>query len=498
MQATRTIPTPRILLGIRSKKWTVAEALAELIDNSFGEGRGNARNVEVKIDRRRRVITLIDDGVGTEDISSLFTLGKGAREGGDDIGRYGMGGSEALLWLADRVTVCTLCDGRSSGATVSWTSQINKEEFPTVDTSWRTPSAAYVPVELMAIGHGTYIRIHLHRGHRLPNDGSQRSALRSPISRLFAPGLRTGRHIIWNGEELQPYSPGLGQDALSFPVTVHTDHGEALTAHVIAGACDVSLENSKLAVSYSYRVVEETRDGFGNYQGGGVAGSITLGEEWRRYLTTTKDGFADENLRSELMTAVAVGLEPMLEQLRKQRASSMFAQIAVKLEATLGGLFKVDVEGSRESTEPDERASDPQDMSSDDQTHDKEEIKQRDVGRHNDQGATEIQIEHGSDAELDGRLVAVSVSPGRPIVATVNAEHPHVITALEKQPVNQMLLVSFIVGELSKELVKAPLLLIKTKLYTKGQYDELVAAAGSEGIDLLPYVNRRLLDKVAA
>lgn len=498
MQTTTTIPTPRILLGIRSKKWTVAEALAELIDNSFGEGRGNARNIDVKIDRRRRVVTLIDDGVGTEDISSLFTLGKGAREGGDDIGRYGMGGSEALLWLADKVTVCTLRDGRCSGATVNWTTQINKEEFPTIDTSWRKPSAAYVPVELMAIGHGTYIRIHLHRGHRLPNDGSQRSALRSPISRLFAPGLRSGRHIIWNDEELQPYSPGLGPDALSFSVAVQTDEGQALTAQVMAGACDVSLENSKLAVSYSYRVVEETRDGFGNYQGGGVAGSITLGEEWRRYLTTTKDGFADENLRNELMAAVASGLEPMLEQLRRQRASTMFAQIAVRLEATLGGLFKVEVERSDEPSMPDDRASELEDASSDDETPDRDETRDRDPDRHNDQGATEIQIQHGSDAELDGRLVAVSVSPGRPIVATVNAEHPHVITALEKQPVNQMLLVSFIVGELSKELIKTPSLLTKTKLYTRVQFDELVAAAGGEGIDLFPYVNRRLLDRVAA
>jgi hypothetical protein len=92
----------------------------------------------------------------------------------------------------------------------------------------------------------------------------------------------------------------------------------------------------------------------------------------------------------------------------------------------------------------------------------------------------------------------VSVGAGKPIVATVNAEHPHIITALEKQPVNQMLLVSFIVSELSKELVKSPTMLTRTKLYTKSQYDELVAAAGGEGIDLLTYVSRRLLDRVAA
>lgn len=121
-----------------------------------------------------------------------------------------MGGSEALLWLADKVMVCTVRDGSSSGATVNWSACIKREEFPTIDTSWRKVSAAYVPAELIAPGSGTYIRIHLHRGHRLPNDGAQRSALRSPISRLFAPGLRAGRRIVWNGEKLQPYSPGLG------------------------------------------------------------------------------------------------------------------------------------------------------------------------------------------------------------------------------------------------------------------------------------------------
>jgi len=268
-----------------------------------------------------------------------------------------------------------------------------------------------------------------------------------------------------------------------------------LTAEVTAGPCEVSLENSKLAVSYSYRVVEETRDGFGDYQGAGVAGWIVLGEEWRQYLTTTKDGFADENLRNELMDGVASGLKPLLERLRKERASSMFAQIAVKLEATLGGLFKVDVEGSdeREDLSRPEHTREP--------TSSPESTEPEDADRdlhHEEGGSTEIQIEHGTDAELDGRLVAVSVAPGRPIVATVNAEHPHIITALEKQPVNQMLLVSFIVGELSKELVKVPILLTKTRLYTKTQLEELVATTGGEGIDLLPYVNRRLLDRVAA
>ena len=44
-----------------------------------------------------------------------------------------------------------------------------------------------------------------------------------------------------------------------------------------------------------------------------------------------------------------------------------------------------------------------------------------------------------------------------------------------------MLLVSFIVGELSKELVKIPTMLTRTKLYTRSQYDELVELSAAKG-----------------
>jgi hypothetical protein len=41
-------------------------------------------------------------------------------------------------------------------------------------------------------------------------------------------------------------------------------------------------------------------------------------------------------------------------------------------------------------------------------------------------------------------------------------------------------------------------LLTNSRLFTASQLDDLIATAGGEGLDLLPYVNRRLLDRVAA
>lgn len=167
---------------------------------------------------------------------------------------------------------------------------------------------------------------------------------------------------------------------------------------------------------------------------------------------------------SELMAGVASGLDSLLQRLRRQRASSMFAQIAVRLEATLGGLFKVDVEDSNDTKGVDEGSEDEARQTTPEEADEQPEEREPTPIRRASDAATEIEIQRGTDADLDGRLVAVSVTPGKPIVAIVNGEHPHIITALERQPVNQMLPVSFIVSELSKELVKSPSLLIKTRL----------------------------------
>jgi hypothetical protein len=73
----KAVPTARILLATRSRKWTVPETLYELIDNSFDEDSGNASEVHITWDRKTRVMSVLDNGAGMDDIADLFTLGKG-------------------------------------------------------------------------------------------------------------------------------------------------------------------------------------------------------------------------------------------------------------------------------------------------------------------------------------------------------------------------------------------------------------------------------------
>lgn len=113
-------PKPRMLLGLQNQKWTISGALAELIDNAFGPGRGNADTVRITHDITDRTLTVADNGVGMEYIGRLFQLGNTVGRCAGDIGHYGSGGTQAIIWLAEWVSVATERDGRIMSDRVRW------------------------------------------------------------------------------------------------------------------------------------------------------------------------------------------------------------------------------------------------------------------------------------------------------------------------------------------------------------------------------------------
>ena len=68
--------------AIQNQSWNVAGALAELVDNSLGGKRGDARNVTITYEPRHRIIEVLDDGRGAKDIGDLFRLGETVGRGG--------------------------------------------------------------------------------------------------------------------------------------------------------------------------------------------------------------------------------------------------------------------------------------------------------------------------------------------------------------------------------------------------------------------------------
>jgi len=460
----------------------VPEALYELVDNSFDEDSGNASEVHITWDRKTRVMSVLDNGAGMDDIADLFTLGKGKEHGERGISMYGVGGSEALLYLGDKIVLCTLRGGLTSFDLVDWGKCIRTVEFPDVDNKWRKATSVNVVPELLAHGHGTMISFKVLGEHRIV-DGEQRAPIQREIARTYAAGLRAGKVITWNGDHLRPWEPGVVTDVHEFDVVVR----DTMKAHVVVGRCEgVDVSYYRMTVNFGYRRVEDTKEAFGKYSGVGAVGRIDLGMEWKPYLTTTKNGFKDDELRAELYAAVYAGMKDFLEELSAERRQTLIANLALNLEKKLGGLFRVEVKG---------RGPDKQPRKKPEQKEAEEEEPEPQPPR---KGVTVIHLQAVNEAELPGRLVEADVAEGRPIVAKINVDQEVVKTALDQRPINQMLLIYMIVSEMAKELSGQQPLLVKMHLYKQSELEDLKIERSINGSDkaLIPYITRKLFHKV--
>src|SRR5215510_10950659 len=61
-----------------------------------------------------------------------------------------------------------------------------------VSDDWMPANASNTPAELLAIGHGTLIRMHVMPKRKI--DGAK---IRHELARLYSPGLRNGKKISW-------------------------------------------------------------------------------------------------------------------------------------------------------------------------------------------------------------------------------------------------------------------------------------------------------------
>src|SRR6476646_9210170 len=109
-----------------------------------------------------------------------------------DIGLYGSGGTMAILWLARVVDVWSLRQGLVSHDSVDWLDQINRETFPDIIVDWVPATPANTPAELLALGHGTMIRLKLSRERSFIS-----SNVRRDLFKTYAPALRIRKKIMW-------------------------------------------------------------------------------------------------------------------------------------------------------------------------------------------------------------------------------------------------------------------------------------------------------------
>jgi Histidine kinase-, DNA gyrase B-, and HSP90-like ATPase len=454
---------------LRSKqhaKWKAEGAIAEMVDNSFGPFRGDASEVIISYDSKAKTLSVLDNGKGMDHIGRMFQGGNTGGTGIGDIGEFGAGGKLAILWLAEYVDIATLRNGKVMRDSVLWKEWIAASSFKNLGVSddWDTATLSNCPAELLTIGHGTMIMMRLQYKRKIDP-----AKIRKELARLYSPGLRNGKSITWRsmhqGDLVDSIKltealtrPPATAESLEFELELQHDTDNVILAvkGVVSYDEHTSQADSKVQIGYAHRIIAATTDCYRSidkdeqFPGIGVSGWLDLGDEWRKYLSSTKDGVDDEVLYSQLMQTVFEEIRPLLQKSQRRVYSMEFENLAIGLEQAInqrtGGNVTVLVKPAPFPGPLPEPTGD----FGGDQTGKRE----RDPGDEKKDIAPPrllIQLVPCEDAIMGGHLCRSEIS-GDVIQVFINEEHGVIQEALKAKPVNKMLLNYTVVSELSNEL----------------------------------------------
>lgn len=194
-------PTTAVLHPIKMRKMTHAEFLGELIDNAID---ANADRIWVGFQTSGQSsvcerFVIEDNGVGCDDLATVFTLGKRQQHKSTRIGMYGVGGSTSAVWWGDEIVVETVTKNGN---------RFYGEWRPTV-SDWNRQAKVVEKGVRMNIGSTGFRMTIMQSTRRLRED--YRENLVDSIRRRYFPFLRSGGQIRIdynkNENELQSWTP---------------------------------------------------------------------------------------------------------------------------------------------------------------------------------------------------------------------------------------------------------------------------------------------------
>jgi hypothetical protein len=504
-----TTPKPAFLLAMQNQKWTVAGALSELVDNSFGPGRGNATRVHITYDTKHRTITVLDNGVGMESIGRLFQLGNTIGRTPGDIGLYGAGGTMAILWLAARVEVWTLCDGQVSHDEVRWADYFKAETYPVINDEWQRSTLSNTPAELFNAKHGTLIRLHLlpaRGGFHTPN-------IRKALAQTYAPALRQRRELLWTtkakgGVDTAPIVDPLtvldqATKCVRFNLTIEVADEHLPVRGMVGIVEDLPQTESVVSIGFGPRVITTTRDCYSSadgrerFSGVGIVGWLDLGEGWQPYLATTKDAMNDQPIWDALMGHVFMKIRPLLQERQHEKIALEFQDISLTLDSVFDGATDIDV--TMAPLEPEKQPGGivpgPNGGGGGGGTSSASVVMEPseegepmpEFGK-----SRRIFLEHLTDHEMGGVLCRAYPRGHDTIGLSINIDHDLIKQAIEAKPVNRLMLHYMAIGEMAVVLIDhAPLL---RKVFTRRALRALEEHDGDERRALIV---RILVDRIA-
>lgn len=329
----RLVPRPHVIKSIRSRNWNLIGAVGELVDNSLGHG--HAKNIVVVI-VNGNAIQITDDGIGMDDINRFFRLGDASAFGDShNIGQYGVGATDASIFLGDETTVETVRDGLHHGMTVNWAEVDRTQQWPR-----RYRGAGSIPVK-NEIRKGTRVTIRkLHSNYKL-NTGQK---LAGELGRIYAPAVRDGAVIriaqqLASGEteihDVKAFTPPDLTKAKVIVGQIETKRG-TLRWHGRMGLSDSLTDRTNgVHIAFGHRVIEVTRDPFNGQAAPTLYVEVILDSTtpWKHSLSDHKDKVVHH--RKELMQSIHDQIAAMLRESREQTTNLKLNALSCPIETAI-------------------------------------------------------------------------------------------------------------------------------------------------------------------
>lgn len=294
-------PTGDLLNSYANARLSWATALGELIDNAFDAGAAT-----FSAEFTKDVLLLRDDGHGCADPTNMIRLGSHAKHASTKLGRYGIGGKDAALWIGGLDSTIGI---RTEHAGVLRSFSVNWREFGA--KGWEVEA----PTEEPGTGGEYRTEIRISPVKKPPHGEGWRELLVT-LGYLYSAALKRGRQIKFKravkGAEWEPLVrwelPKFDGAPIDTRIEVKGRGARVFCGVVLAGELN---PRAGFTYSHEWRVIEQaTANGCGDRSAARVCGFVDLDASWP--LTKNKDGVSRDT--EALYEAVEAAARPILER----------------------------------------------------------------------------------------------------------------------------------------------------------------------------------------
>lgn len=308
----------------------------EMLDNSLQHGKASV--VAIAIDNSRG-IAVVDDGIGIDDINRIFTLGDASAYGDlGQIGQYGVGATDAMIFLGRKSEVRTIRNGRLHEMHVDW---IDVEKTNVWPTRYKGKGS---PAEIGEMGTEVTIKgLFTHYFLRTSE------ALAKDLGLTFAPALLDGtkiklHHRLASGEnksiEIAPYTPDGLKDVIAIKGEIKTSDGSLRWSGRAGLAINLLERHNGAHIAFQHRVIEMTRDPFKGTSAPTLYVEVRLDATtpWKFCLSDHKDGVV--RYREELINSIHSEIEALLDKAREQATNLALIEMTALIEGPINKALK--------------------------------------------------------------------------------------------------------------------------------------------------------------